>query len=112
MTQTLPRIDVATAMLVALDEAVVGVCVPLLDDAGYRVIRVRHVPAACERLPVAMPQLVVAPTTLPPAEAEMLKDRCVAVGAELLTIPPDVDARVLVPLLARAAHTALERQQR
>lgn len=101
----------ATAMLVALDEAVVGVCVSLLDDAGFRVIRVRHVPAACERLPVAMPQLVVAPSTLPSAEAEMLKDRCVAVGAELLAIPPDIEARALMPLLAHAAHTALERQR-
>ncbi len=111
MSQTLPRIDVATAMLVALDEAVVGQCISLLDDAGFRVVRVKHVPAACERLPVVMPQLVVTSTALAAAEIDQLTDRCVAIGAELLALSPDMDKRALGPLLASAAERALARKR-
>lgn len=111
MSQTLPRIDVATAMLVALDDATVGKCISVLDDAGFRVVRVRHVAAACERMPVVMPQLVVATTTLAPAEIESLTDRCLAIGAELLALTPETDPRAIGPLLASAAERALARKR-
>ncbi|WP_146649148.1 hypothetical protein [Labilithrix luteola] len=109
MSQTLPRMDVATAMLIALDDRLAGTCVTLLDDAGFRVIRVKHVAPALERLPVAMPQLVLFPATLVAAEEEMLTDRCVAIGAELLKLAPNLDARALAALIASSAHSALER---
>jgi hypothetical protein len=109
MTQTLPRMDVATAMLVALDDRVAGACVTLLDDAGFRVIRVKHVLPALERLPVVMPHLVIVPTSLRKEEEEMVTDRCVAIGAEVLRLAPDVDARALAALVASAAHAALEK---
>lgn len=111
MSQTMPRMDVATAMLVALEDRVAGACVTLLDDAGFRVIRVKHVPPACERLPVVMPQLVLVPTTLRKDEEEMIVDRCVAIGAEVLRVAPDVDARALAALLASAIHSTLGRDR-
>ena len=107
MSQTVPRMDVATAMLVSLDDRLAGSCVSLLDDAGFRVVRVKHVPPALERLPVLMPHLVVIPTTLRKEDEETLTDRCVAIGAEMLKLSPEIDARALGPLLASAAHGAL-----
>ncbi len=109
MVQTLPRMDMATAMLVALDDGLAGACITILDDAGFRVVRVKHVAPACERMPVVMPQIVLVPSTLRRDEDELLVDRCTAVGAELLRLAPDVDANALVHLLASAAQTALSK---
>lgn len=109
MSQTLPRMDVATAMLVALEDKIAGACVTLLDDAGFRVIRVKHVAPALERIPVVMPHLVIVPTSLHKDEEEGLVDRCVAIGAEVLRIAPDVDMGSLSSMIGTAAHGALEK---
>jgi hypothetical protein len=109
MSQTMPRMDVATAMLVALEDRIAGACVTLLDDAGFRVIRVKHVAPALERMPVVMPHLVIVPANLRKDEDEGLVDRCVAIGAEVLRLAPDVDARALAALVASAAHGSLEK---
>jgi hypothetical protein len=109
MTQTLQRMDVATAMLVAIDERVASVCVVLLDQAGFRVMRVKHVAPALERLPVVKPHLVVLPASLRDDEDEMMVDRCVAIGAEMLRVAHDVDAHALASLVASAARTALDK---
>ena len=106
MSQTVPRMDMATAMLVALDDKIAGACITILDDAGFRVIRVKHVAPALERLPVIQPQLVVAPANLRKEETETLVDRCTAVGAELVRLAPDPDVRNLVQLVTAAANTA------
>ena len=109
MSQTMPRMDVATAMLVALDDKIAGACVTLLDDAGFRVIRVKHVAPALERMPVVMPHLVIVPTNLRKEEDEGLVDRCLAIGAEVLRLAPDVDARALEALIASAAGGSLDK---
>jgi hypothetical protein len=106
MSQTMPRMDMATAMLVAMDDRLAGACITILDDAGFRVIRVKHVAPALERLPVVMPQLVIVPSTLRTDEDDLLADRCVAIGAELLKLAPDVDVRQLVALVTRAANAS------
>jgi hypothetical protein len=106
MSQTMPRMDMATAMLVAIDDRLAGACITILDDAGFRVIRVKHVAPALERLPVIMPQLVIVPTNLRKEEDEPLADRCVAIGAEVLRLAPDVDVRALVALVTSAANTS------
>src|ERR1051325_1825964 len=106
MSQTMPRMDMATAMLIALDDKIAGACITILDDAGFRVIRVKHVAPALERLPVVQPQLVVAPTNLRKDDEEPLVDRCTAVGAELLRLAPDIDVRTLVQLVTSAANGA------
>lgn len=106
MSQTMPRMDMATAMLVALDDRLAGACITILDDAGFRVIRVKHVAPALERLPVVMPQLVIVPANLRKEEQEPLADRCVAIGAEVLQLAPEVDVRQLVALVTSAANTS------
>jgi hypothetical protein len=39
----------------------------------------------------------------------MLVDRCVAIGAEVLRLAPDVDARALAALVASAAQASLDK---
>ena len=99
----------------------VGVAEPLattvteaLADGGLRVLRVGHVTAACERIPVVMPQLVVVSTTVRPEDVEPLAERCVAVGAELLRVPPEMegDGTAFRKTLRDAANTALIRSLR
>lgn len=107
----MPRMDVATAMLVALEDRLAGACITLLDDAGFRVIRVKHIAPALERIPVVMPHLVIVPANLRKEEEEALVDRCVAIGAEVLRLAPDVDTRALAALLAGAAHGAFDRSR-
>src|SRR5262245_41653134 len=106
---TMPRMDMATAMLVALDDRLAGACITILDDAGFRVIRVKHVAPALERLPVLMPHLVIVPTNLRKEEHEPVVDRCVAIGAELLELAPTTDIRQLVELVTTAANASMSR---
>jgi hypothetical protein len=107
MAQTLPRMDTATAMLIGIDDRIARSCITILDDAGFRVVRVKHVAPACERIPVVMPQIVLLPSTLRNDEHEMIVDRCTAIGAELYRIGPDVDDGALTALLVSAVQTAM-----
>jgi hypothetical protein len=106
---TIQRVATPTAFLVALPEPAATSTMDILTDGGLRVMKVGHVAAACERLPVVMPQLVVAPTTLTPEDMETLADRCVAVGAELLKLAPETDAAALRALVKEAGQMALVR---
>ncbi|MDB4934808.1 MAG: hypothetical protein JWP87_1780 [Labilithrix sp.] len=111
--QTIQRVATPTAILVGLAEPLATICTDALADGGLRVLRVGHVAAACERIPVVMPQLVVASTTLRPEDTDMLVDRCVAVGAEVINVAPDakIDA-ALKTMLKDAANMALIRSLR
>ena len=109
---TIQRIATPTAILVGLREDLAAECTETLADGGLKVLKVGHVAAACERIPVVMPQLVVTTTTLGPHDAETLNDRCVAVGAEVIKIAPDQDRRALAVQLKDAANVALIRALR
>jgi len=109
---TIQRIATPTAILVGLAEDLAAECTETLSDGGLKVLKVGHVAAACERIPVVMPQLVVTSTTLNPHDADTLNDRCVAVGAEIIKLAPDQDRRALAVLLKDAANMALIRALR
>jgi len=109
---TIQRIATPTAILVGLAEDLAADCTETLADGGLKVLKVGHVAAACERIPVVMPQLVVTSTTLSPHDADTLNDRCVAVGAEIIRVAPEQDRRALVVLLKDAANMALIRALR
>lgn len=104
--ETIQRIATPTVILVGLSEEIVARCAEVLDDSGLRVLRVGHVAAASERIPVVMPQLVLV-GDVRPQELELLTDRCVAVGAEVMTIAPDADPAALTTMLKTAARAAL-----
>ena len=112
--ETIQRVATPTAILVGVAEPLATVCADTLAAGGLKVLRVGHVAAACERLPVVMPQLVVASATLNAAAAEELADRCVAVGADVFTVAADAaaDAEKLRGRLKDAANMALIRSLR
>lgn len=99
-------------MIVGLPEDLASRSAEILTDNGLRTLKVGHVAAASERIPVVMPHLVVIPTTLSPTDDETLADRCVAVGAEVLKIAPGTDSRALELLLKDAANSAIVRALR
>ena len=110
---TIQRVATPTAILVGVVEPLATVCADTLSAGGLRVLRVGHVAAACERIPVVMPQLVVVSTTLRSEDTDMLTDRCVAVGAEIIKVAPDsaIDGAVRTTL-KDAANMALIRSLR
>ncbi len=107
---TLPRLRHASAMLVGLDAAIAQALSQTLSIIGYRVLVVAHAAAACERIPVAMPLLVAVTSNVTDAERDDLKDRCVAVGAELVWVPVNADEDRANALVRDAAAAALERR--
>jgi hypothetical protein len=104
---TLQRIATPTAILVVLPDALATLCIDILGDAGIRVLRVGSVAAAAERLPVTMPQLVIVSSLMNAAELEIVADRCVAVGAEILKLDPATSPRATEALVRTGARNAL-----
>ena len=105
--ETIQRVATPTAILVGLPDTLATTATDALGEGGLRVLRVGHVAAASERIPVVMPQLVVVSATLRPDELEMLNDRCVAVGAEVLALGPGTPAQEIESRLRDAANAAL-----
>jgi hypothetical protein len=104
---TIQRVATPTAILVGLPEELAGVCTDALGEGGLRVLRVGHVAAASERIPVVMPQLVIVSSAMRADDFETLTDRCVAVGAEVLQLSTETDHAALATRLRSAANTAL-----
>jgi hypothetical protein len=105
--ETVQRFATPTGILVALPDELAAICTDLLGDGGLRVLRVGHVAAANERIPVVMPQLVVVSASVRSDEFDVMNERCVAVGAEVIRVPNDVDRDALRKALKNAANTAL-----
>lgn len=103
---TVQRVPATSAVLVGLEAVLVERCRDVLQGAGLKVLSAGHVAAACERIPIVMPQLVIARVVLPTVEADMLYDSCVAVGADLMRIGLDIDPAELTARLKSAAGIA------
>jgi hypothetical protein len=99
-----------TAMLVGPSGVVSERVAGRFEEAHVNVVRVAHAAAACERLAVAMPQVVVVLGTLRADERDALADRATAVGALLMYVDPELDAETLEELVSRAAQAAVERK--
>jgi hypothetical protein len=99
-----------TAMLVGPNGGVVDRVTSRFEKELVNVVRVGHAAAACERLAVAMPQVVLVLGALHARERDELVDRATAVGALVMYIDPELDAETLEQLVARAAQLALERK--
>lgn len=108
-TKTAQRFRAATAMLVEVAPRLIEPCTKVLTSLGYRVVSVAHVPAACERMAVVMPLVVVGDADSLPQTRDELRDRAVAVGAQLVWIPKDADAAFATSSLRLAAVSALEK---
>lgn len=96
-------------MLVGLGPKLTTACQETLAGLGYRVVLVAHVPAACERMAVMMPLLLVADADALQGERDELRDRAVAVGAEMLWFPREADAAFVTSALKLTAMSALQK---
>lgn len=89
---------------------------PIADDVALRferarvlLTRIASAAAACERMAVTMPQVVVVLGGLSMEEREALNDRATAVGALVMYVEPDLDTASMQELVERAARVAIER---
>jgi hypothetical protein len=105
--ETIQRIATPTGILVGIPDELSAMCTETLGEGGLRVLKVGHVAAASERIPVVMPQLVLVSTTLRNEDFETINDRCVAVGAHVIKVAPDADRAALKRTLRDAANAAL-----
>lgn len=85
------------ALVIGLPDEHVALCHEVMGDAGLRVDVLRTglgLAAACEKIPKALPQMVVASASLGREALEALEDRAVAVGAVFLLLGerPDYEA--------------------
>lgn len=110
MESTIIRQVNMTAMLVGPTGRGADVVAELFGQARVTVVRVVHAAAACERMAVSMPQVVVVLGTLRPDERDALADRATAVGALLMYFDPELDEDTLRELVARAAQAAIDRK--
>src|SRR5260221_10802182 len=97
-------------MLIAMEPHHIMPLSETLQILGYRVLTVAHVAAASERIPVVMPLIVIASSSVLDHEQKDLEDRVVAVGAALVWIPPDADEDRANALVRDSAAIALERR--
>jgi hypothetical protein len=79
-------------------------------QALVHIVRVYLPSAACEALPVAMPQVVIVIGSLKSDERDALSDRATAVGALVVDVDPDLDDESLEALIGRAATAAITKK--
>ncbi len=76
------------AITVGITDDLLALCHEILPPAGLKVYRVAHAHAACERMAVLLPRLVVVPAAMRSLELDLIEDRAKAVGAVLLHLDP------------------------
>jgi hypothetical protein len=77
-----------SAIAVGLPDEMLALCHEYLAPGGLTVKRVAHAHAACERIAVLLPRLVVVPAAMRSDELDMIEDRAAAVGAVVLHLDP------------------------
>lgn len=90
------KFDVAPCvMLVALAEAEAEVCArvlkPLTAGRSVAIMRVVHIRAACERMLVTRPLVVVFAETLGPDDRKLLAERAEDISAAIVTLSKNAD---------------------
>lgn len=98
-----------SVLLVGGAPALADQCAAVFETVQIRVIRVAHIEAANERIPIVMPQMVVVLEQLHGRERDDLNDRAKAVGALVLDVDPTLDGATLDEILDHAAKAAFER---
>jgi CheY-like chemotaxis protein len=84
-----------SAIVVDLADELVTLCHEFLPPGGLTVYRVAHAHAACERIAVLLPRLVVVPAAMRSEDLDMIEDRAAAVGAMVLHLDADHGYEVL-----------------
>lgn len=98
-----------SAITVALPDELFVLCHEVLPVAGLRIHRVAHAHAACERIAVLLPQLVVVLATMKSRDLDLVEDRAIAVGAIVLHLDPDHGYDVLTAQLEETVRQVKKR---
>lgn len=98
-----------SAIAVDLPDDLFVLCHEVLPEAGLIIHRAGHAHAACERIAVLLPQLVVVPATMKSSELDLVEDRAIAVGAIVLHLDPDHGYDVLTAQLAETVRQVRSR---
>jgi DNA-binding NtrC family response regulator len=106
-SETVERVSTATAILVTLPEPIEKVCADILLDSGLRVLKVKNVAAAAERIAANMPHLVLVPNTMHQMDLDTIISRCTTVGAELQQVLTTGDPQALATAVREAGAIAL-----
>lgn len=93
-----------SAILVDLSDELLALCHEYLPLGGLTVYRVGHAHAACERMAVLLPRLVVVPAAMRASDLDIIEDRAEAVGATVLHL----DAAHGYELLGAQLHLTLQ----
>lgn len=102
------RIDAPTVFLVGLDERLGGLCFSYFDEVGVRIVAIRTVAAACERITKVLPTVVVVTANLSADEQQQLDDHAAAAGSEIAMLTEsltDATARTELSIALRRAQT-------
>ena len=100
------------ALVIGLPDEHVALCHEVMGDAGLRVDVLRTglgLAAACEKIPKALPQLVVASASLGAAALDAIEDRAIAVGAVYLLLGDRPDYESMGRQLETGVALARER---
>jgi hypothetical protein len=108
-SSTLVRRVNITAMFLGPSCTAADLITTCFEEAYVRMARVATLGEACERLPEAMPQVVVVLGSLRVEEHEALADRATAVGALVVEIDPLLDDTTIEELARGAAKSAIDR---
>lgn len=77
-----------SAITVGVGDDLLALCHEFLPPAGLKVYRVAHAHAACERMAVLLPRLVIVPAAMRSVELDLIEDRAAAIGALVLHLDP------------------------
>lgn len=111
MVLTVIRPVTVTAMIVSAPRAFADELAEGLDEARVNVVRAEHAASACERIAVAMPQVIVVLERLRDDERDALVDCATAVGGLVMYFDRDVETETLGELVTRVSQVALERKR-
>ena len=98
------------ALVIGLPDEHIALCHEVMGDAGLRVDVLRSgLLAACDKIPKALPQMVVVSASLGPEALEALEDRAIAVGAVFLLLGDRPDYESMGRQLETGVALARER---
>jgi hypothetical protein len=109
MHDTARRAEESRALLVGLPQDLDGPTTVILRGLGFIVVREPLVAEACARIPVDAPLVVVVAEELRAQAREVIEDRAVAVGAEIVWLPPELSRADLLATLSNATVAATDR---
>src|SRR5688572_21587532 len=105
---TARRTEESRALLVGLPQDLDAPTTVILRGLGFIVAREALVATACARIPVETPLVIVVAEELRVDARDVIEDRAVAVGAEIVWLAPELSRADLLATLSDATVAATD----